>query len=84
MSKQHKHERDAEYWQREVDRAIDYYEQGGRAIPSVLQFNCTKADLPFAFEINGQMHYRGRIIEPVSKPKQRKLREIQLDIEGKL
>jgi len=55
MSKQQKHEKDSEYWRRVVDNAIEYYERAGRATP-VLQFNCTKADLPFAFEIDGQLH----------------------------
>lgn len=84
MSKQQRHERDADYWKREVDIVIDLFEKqpnwpGG----TVLQFNCTKAELPFAFEIAGKLHYRGRILDPVSKPKQRKPRDIQMDIEGK-
>lgn len=81
--KQQKHQSDADYWRKEVDRAVDYFEKA-RAGGSVLRFNCTRDDLPFAFEIDGQLHYRGRIIEPVGKPKQPKLREIQQDIEGSL
>jgi hypothetical protein len=84
MSKQQSHERDAEYWKRIVDDAIDTFERPGtRPGGTVIQFNCTKADLPFAFEINGQLHYRGRILLPVAKPRPRKQRDIQLDIEGR-
>lgn len=84
MSKQQRHERDADYWKRVVDQAIDHYDTPGvRHGGTVIRFDCTKADLPFAFEINGELHYRGRILMPVAKPKQRKLRDIQMDIEGK-
>lgn len=84
MSKQQRHEKDADYWRREVDAIIDHYETPGhRRGGAVIQLNCTKADLPFAFVIDGKLHYRGRILAPVAKVKPRKVREIQLDIEGR-
>jgi hypothetical protein len=84
MSKQQKHEKDAEYWRREVDDIINTLEKPGmRQVGTVLQLNCTKAELPFAFEIGGELHYRGRILDPVAKPKQPKLRDVQLSIEGR-
>lgn len=84
MSKQQRHEKDAEYWRREVDMIIDTFETPGvRPGGLVIRLNCTRADLPFAFAIDGQLHYRGRILLPSAKPKQPKLRNIQMDIEGK-
>lgn len=84
MSKQKRHESDADFWRREVDEVIDTYDMPGmRPCGPVIKIDCTKEDLPFAFEIDGQLHYRGRILEPCAKPKQRKPRDIQMDIEGR-
>lgn len=83
MSKQKRHEKDSEYWKREVDEIIDTYETPGvRPGGTVIKLNCERADLPFAFDIGGELHYRGRILDPVKKPPQPKLRHFQQDIEG--
>lgn len=80
---QQKHERDADYWKRTVNEVIDTLELDSmRKVGPVLRFNCTEDDLPFAFRIGDQLHYRGRILVPTAAPKQKKLREIQLDIEA--
>lgn len=80
--RQQKHQSDADYWRSQVDRAIDYYEKAGnRSV--VLRFACLPAEMPFAVEIDGKLHYRGRILECVGKPTQPKTRDIQTDIEGK-
>jgi hypothetical protein len=84
MIKKQPHETDAQFWQREVDLIIDTFETPGVTPggPSI-RLNCTREDLPFAFEIAGQLHYRGRILIPAAKPKQRKQRDIQSDFVGK-
>lgn len=78
--RQHKHEKDAEFWKRQIDEAIDYYDKAGNRT-HVLQFLCSDSDLSFAPEIDGRRHYRGRILLACAKPKQPKLRDVQSDIE---
>jgi hypothetical protein len=84
MIKKQPHETDAQFWKREVDLIIDTFETPGVAAGGpTIRLNCAREDLPFALEIEDQLHYRGRILIPVSKPKQRRQRDVQMDIEGK-
>ncbi len=85
MTKQSRHERDVEYLKRRVDEMIEYTSKGNRQIGPVLQVYAFKSDLTFALEIDGRMHYRGFILDPVNKrtPSKRKhAAATQMDIEA--
>lgn len=84
MTRQQKHERDADYLKRIVDKTIDAYEDGQhRTGGPVVQVFAFARELTFAAVMpNGDIMYRGRILLPVKPLPQRKLNNVQQDIEG--
>ena len=79
------HLKDSEILQRDVDKIIDAQESGNyRAGSGVIQVKATEQQLAFAYRgPDGHLHYRGRILQPIGKPKPVSVKKQQVDAWGK-
>lgn len=75
------HLSEPELLKRQVDQLIDAYESGAyRKGGSVVQVRCDPAHLTFALKTpDGLYHYRGRILQPIVKPKPTPRKRDQMD-----
>lgn len=74
------HLSESELLQRQVDKLLDAYDSGAyRKGGAVIPVRCDPKHLTFAVEQDGLYHYRGRVLQPIVKPKPIPRKRSQLD-----